>query len=366
MAVNPLSLKVFAVLSLVAISASFSFGQGDFPRPKLILYDAKHKEPKSGVELRGNQLVIQSGVGTPSTINALSFSSDGKFLAAGKDFGRVVVWDITQRSFVCALDSGQGIVRSVAISADGQLLATSGSNMDPSIKVWHLPDGKLVNDFRIGNSAVQKLLFSPDPTFLIVSENNAVAYVMDIATGKHKQELSGEWAPVFSSDGKTLMTVSKTAMILRNSNDWQLQKTLPKLTKYPIPLSLDPDLDLYIFGDGTEENSFFAARLSTGELLPNPRSTKLPRVNFGAGAFASVEPASGIVFGHSGGRLWAWNSQTGKTCASSILYSESGALSPDGSLVVGAIDNSIMAPDKVKPGVGVWETAAIRKDCGLK
>jgi WD40 repeat protein len=366
MTLSRLSLNVFAVSFVAAIGAPFSVGQSVIPPPKLILYDAKHKEPKSGVELHGNQLVIQSGVGTPSAINALAFSGDGKFLAAGKDFGRVVVWDVTQRSLVCALDTGQSIVHSVALSVDGQLLATSGSNMNPNIKVWHLPDGKLLNDFRVGNSAVQKLLFSLDASSLIVSENNAVAYVLDIATGRHKQELSGEWAPVFSTDGKTLMTVSKTAMILRNSSDWQQQKTLPKLTKYPIPLSLDPRLDIYIFGDGTEENSFFAAHLGTGELLPNPRITKLPRVNFGAGTFASVEPASGIVFGHSDGRLWAWDFQTGKTCASSILYSESGALSPDGSLLVGAIDNSIMAADKVKPGVGLWETAAIRKVCGLK
>ena len=366
MAINRLSLSVFVFFLLVTIGAPSSYGQSVIPPPKFVLYDAKHKEPKSGVELHGNQLVIQSGVGTPSTINVLVFSGDGKFLAAGKDFGRVVVWDVAQRSFVCALETGQSVVHSVALSNDGRLLATSGSNVDPNIKVWHLPDGKLLNSFRVENSAVQQLLFSRDASSLIVSENNAVAYVLDIATGKHKQELSGEWAPIFSTDGKTLMTVSKTAMILRNADDWQQQKTLPKLTKYPIPLSLDPQLDIYIFGDGTEENSFFAARLSTGELLANPRSAKLPRVNFGAGAFASVDPSSSIVFGHSAARLWAWDFQTGKTCASNILYSESGALSPDGSLVVGAIDNSIMTPDKVKPGVGLWETASIRKTCGLK
>jgi WD40 repeat protein len=365
MATNRLSLNVFVFSLLVTIGAPSSYGQSVIPPPKLILYDGKHKEPKSGVELHGNQLVIQSGVGTPSTINVLAFSGDGKFLAAGKDFGRVVVWDVTRRSFVCALDTGQSIVRSVALSADGQLLATSGSNMDPNIKVWHLPDGKLLNDLRIGNSGAQKLLFSLDASSLVVSENNSV-YVLDITTGKHTQELSGEWAPVFSTDGKTLMTVSKTAMVLRDLNDWQQQKTLPKLTKYPIPLALAPELDIYIFGDGTQEDSFFAARLGTGELLRNPRSRRLPRVNFGAGTFASVEPRSGIVFGHSDGRVWAWDFQTGKTCASTILYSESGALSPDGSLLVGAIDNSIMAPDKVKPGVGLWETAAIRKVCGLK
>ena len=63
-----------------------------FPEPEFILRDAPHKEPKSGVQFNGGQITIQQGVGTPSAINALSFSGDGKLLAAGKDFGRVVIW----------------------------------------------------------------------------------------------------------------------------------------------------------------------------------------------------------------------------------------------------------------------------------
>ena len=69
-----------------------------FPPPDTILTDVKHKEPKSGVQLgQGTTLTIQSGVGTPTTINVLAFSKDSKLLAAGKDFGRVVVWDLPSR-----------------------------------------------------------------------------------------------------------------------------------------------------------------------------------------------------------------------------------------------------------------------------
>jgi len=81
-----------------------------------MLRDAKHKEQKSGVQLGpGNTLTIQQGVGTPTTINVLSFGKDGTLLAAGKDFGRVVVWDVVNRKFLCAIETGQGIVRAVAI-----------------------------------------------------------------------------------------------------------------------------------------------------------------------------------------------------------------------------------------------------------
>jgi hypothetical protein len=88
-----------------------------FPPPGTILADAKHKEGKSGVQLGpGNTITIQSGVGTPTTINVLAFSKDDRLLAAGKDFGRVVVFDVPNRKFLTALDTGQGIVTAVAIS----------------------------------------------------------------------------------------------------------------------------------------------------------------------------------------------------------------------------------------------------------
>lgn len=103
-----------------------------------MLKDAKHKEPKSGVQIGpGNAITIRSGVGTPTTINVLSFGMRGTLLAAGKDFGRVVVWDVVNRKFVCAIDTGQGIVNAVAISPDGQVLATAGQGDDFKLKLWH-------------------------------------------------------------------------------------------------------------------------------------------------------------------------------------------------------------------------------------
>jgi len=114
-----------------------------------MLRDAKHKEPKSGVQIGpGNTITIQSGVGTPTTINVLSFGKNGALLAAGKDFGRVVVWDVANKKFLCAVETGQGIVHAVAISPDGQTLATAGEGDNFKLKLWHLPDGKLIRTFR--------------------------------------------------------------------------------------------------------------------------------------------------------------------------------------------------------------------------
>jgi len=80
-----------------------------FPSAEFVLRDGKHKEQKSRVQLQGGQLTIVSGVGTPTSINSLSFSTDGKILVAGKDFGRAVLWNVYSGA--------------AALSPDGQLLA---------------------------------------------------------------------------------------------------------------------------------------------------------------------------------------------------------------------------------------------------
>ncbi len=130
--------------SYVAIAQSAS----EFPKPSFELADAKHKQGTSGVQMGpGNSITIVSGQGTPTTINVLAFSGDGKLLAAGKDFGRVVVWDVSQRKFICALDTGEGIVTAVSVSKDGQGLVTAGQGDSFAVKLWSLPDGKLLRTY---------------------------------------------------------------------------------------------------------------------------------------------------------------------------------------------------------------------------
>src|SRR5580700_1868271 len=111
------ALAIVFLLSGVLLSSQESGTQSiparpikPFPAPDIILHDEKHKEPKSGVQLQGGQLTIMSGVGTPTVINALSFSADGNTLAAAKDFGRVVIWNVPGKKFLRALETGQGIM----------------------------------------------------------------------------------------------------------------------------------------------------------------------------------------------------------------------------------------------------------------
>jgi WD40 repeat protein len=332
-----------------------------FAPPGTVLADAKHKEGKSGVQLGpGNTLTIQSGVGIPTTINVLAFSKDGRLLAAGKDFGRVVVFDVSNRKFLTALDTGQGIVTAVAISPDGQMLATGGQGDNFSLKLWHIPDGKLVRTYSFFGGYLHTIAFSPDGTWMVGADNTTTTHVLEISSGKQRAELTGMYAPLLSPRGDVLMTASKDNFTLWSTADWTKQRTLPRSPASAIPLALDPEADTFVI---TSAGSFRILRLSTGELLPGLPRPELPKFNASAGGFAAFRTGGPLLFGHSDDRLWAWNRETGETCVSGMMYSESGALSPDGTLLAGAKDNSIMAQTRSGDGVWIWNTNQLASSC---
>jgi WD40 repeat protein len=159
------------------------------------------------------------------------------------------------------------------------------------------------------------------------------------------------------------MVVNKTEFMLWNTRDWTRQRTLPRAPVYAMPLALNPATDRFVL---TFAGAFLLARLSTGELLPNRPAQPLPKFNGSAGGFAAFDTSDPyLLFGHSDGRLWAWDSRNGQTCTSEVLYSESGALSPDGGLLAGAKNNSILAQGQSPDGVQLWDTKHLTAKCGF-
>lgn len=351
---------LFTAGPLVVQAQSSKFGS-----PEVMLRDAKHKEPKSGVQIGpGNTIAIQSGVGTPTTINVLSFGKNGALLAAGKDFGRVVVWDVASKKFLCAVNTGQGIVQGVAISPDGQTLASAGEGDNFKLKLWHLPDGKLVKTYDSSAGFIHSVAFGPTGGWIVFAENGGPTRVLDLATGRVLLELKDASFPVLSTDGTVLMTANKTEFTIWKTSDWSKVRSLPRSPAYAVPLAVNPETDTFVY---SYAGAFSLARLSTGEVLPTNELSALPKFNLSAGGFAAVDAgAPDLVFGHSDGRLWVWDTKSGKTCTSEVLYSESGALSPNGTVLVGAKDNSIFAQGQSPDGVLLWDTQRLAQSCGLR
>jgi WD40 repeat protein len=339
--------------------------QSNFPSADALLEDEKHKEPKSGLSMQGGNLIIRSGVGTPATVNQVSFSQDGSFLAVAKDFGRVVIFAIKPRTVLRVIETGQGVVHSVSLSPDKTLIATAGNEDKGGISIWKLGNGKRIKSVYVGHPDVQFLTFLSNDR-LLVKENDQSIYVLDVTTGQKIVEISEEYYPIVSSDGKLLMTASKDAFVLRSTSDFKVLRTLPRPSKYLLPAALSSSRDMYVAEDPFDKRGFVVAKLSDGSPLPYRSLGKELEANPSAGFFVSIDEHSGVVFGHSQARIWAWQPETGKVCASDVLYSEAGALSPDGTVVVSGVNNGFLSGKNDPTGVRIWDTTKVLKSCGME
>lgn len=376
--------------ALLLLSASCLTAQHDFPDANWTLNDLKHEvtAPPPPAEGKYTQVGDRQFVRidpTPTRIGAIQFSRDGKFLAAAKDYGRIVIWDVEKKQVYCVIEAGTntaGEANRVAISPDDEYV-TAWIMGKAEITVWHLPDGKQVNSFSHGKMAsVESISFIHDSATLIYAYTSSTSSTMpdgravtslrpviDIAnplTGAQVASWPGEKWPVLSADGSTLMTESGMDLILRNTSDWTEQKRLPRLTDYADPIFLDLARGWYLFWDDTDDHRFVVAQISDGKMAQSVRLANLPKFHFRVQPLAAVEPRSGLVYGHGGERLWAWDPKNGDTCFSPEEYSDVAALSPDGKLVASAFDSPTVTNDQNNAGVAIWKTKSVAKRCHLK
>jgi hypothetical protein len=141
-------------------------------------------------------------------VNAVVFSADGaRLLAAGGEpgvSGRVWVWNTADWSPAHVLEGHKDAIYSLAISADGKLLATG--SYDQKITLWNLDVGKVLRILEGHNAAVFGVAFRPDGKVLASVSADRTLKLWDVATGKRldtRPESSKElYALAFSPDGR--------------------------------------------------------------------------------------------------------------------------------------------------------------------
>ncbi|MFE1746483.1 protein kinase [Coleofasciculus sp. H7-2] len=127
--------------------------------------------------------------------------------------------------------SEQGSVEALAISADGQFLASRSSN-DNTIKLWNLGDGKLLYTLADAKGNPDNgLAFSSDGKILASATRDNTVKLWNPHTGKALPPLTGhsDWVNsiAFSSDGQTLASGSRDKTIkFWNLSTGKLLRTL--------------------------------------------------------------------------------------------------------------------------------------------
>jgi WD40 repeat protein len=180
-------------------------GKGSPPRSEYKLWDMA----------RGTFTTVRD---LPSFVDSVTFSHDGKRIAAGTTDGTVTIWDVAGHSpplTISATGGGQ-----IIFNHDNTWLA-SGSN-DGTIKLWSPATGELLktltwNPRPVPGVLVRALALSPDGRRLASNENETIA-LWDALTGSFLENYVYHTNQNYSELVDTL-AFSPDGHLLAESND---------------------------------------------------------------------------------------------------------------------------------------------------
>ena len=208
------------------------------------------------------------------------------------------------------------LVRSVAISPDGQIIA-SGS-WDNTIKLWHLRSGKLILTIAGHLDPVSSVAFNPDGGILVSASSDGTIKLWQPSSGNLRSTLTGHSDLVksvaFSPDGQTLASASDDNTIKL----WHMESR-------EVILTIEAHLEAV--------SSVAYSPLD----IPYPAVMAIPN---------SKTPSSPLLAsGSSDSTIKLWETSTGNlihTLTGHTDWVKSVAISPDGQILAsGSRDNTI-------------------------
>jgi WD40 repeat protein len=116
---------------------------------------------------------IKAMDGNAGHLTSVVFAPDGKTIAWGGDFGKVVLWDVERDKEKFVLDDRKGSVWSLAISPDGKMLA-AGTDQSVAV-VWDLATGQKAKVFEGLSGDVDMVAFDSTSTHLMAAASKLSA-----------------------------------------------------------------------------------------------------------------------------------------------------------------------------------------------
>ena len=139
-------------------------------------------------------------------IKSVAYSPDAHYLAAGgENSGNIVIWDLTTNRKLRTIAGLKPDTQvSVSFSSDGRYLAAGASD----IRLWDVATGNLLNEFSGNHGYVFSLAFSPGGSYLAAGTSGQTVELWDLETGKQLQAQTGLGgyvsAVAFSPNGRYL------------------------------------------------------------------------------------------------------------------------------------------------------------------
>lgn len=168
------------------------------------------KTPEPNVFWKG----VQTLKGHSELVRSVAISPDGQTLASGSSDQTIKLWNPVTGGLLGTLTGHSSAVLSLTFSPDGQTLVSASQQefLDGNIKLWDVSRAKLRQT--LGNSLVSIgtncVSFSPDGQTLATAHFDAAIRLWQISTGKLQRTLRGHGYDVnsvtFSRDGRLLVS----------------------------------------------------------------------------------------------------------------------------------------------------------------
>ncbi len=178
--------------------------------------------------------------GKEDAINAVAFSPDGRWLVAGyAPSGKIRLLEASsQRAIDLAPSSAQGHIYSTAISPDNRALAI-GRN-DGTTEIWDIPSRHRVNTLHGHTDTVHGLAFSPDGKCLATGSWDNTIRLWNLAERKTIHTFIGHTSRVtcvaFSRDGSVLASGAGNEVKFW---DTRRLEDNPRMLNWPVNLKME-------------------------------------------------------------------------------------------------------------------------------
>jgi WD40 repeat protein len=155
-----------------------------------------------------DRLVLQ---GHTDGVRAVALSSDGRILASAGTDRLVKLWDLSAGKECGTLHGHTAAINAVAFTPDGRLLASADE--DGAIRLWDPRTGAERRTWHGHHDPVNAVAFTADGQTLASASTDGTVKLWETASGREQRTLRGHTASVFgvafAPNGQTLATASK-------------------------------------------------------------------------------------------------------------------------------------------------------------
>ena len=223
---------------------------GDRPATAAIINDGGHIVVAVGSELRivdlKNRYQQLQFRGHTQDIRSIQILPSRNCAVTGSSDQTIKIWDLTTGACIGTLEGHEGSIHSVAISADGTLIASTGST-DRTVRLWDANSGNCLQviEPQPGLATTHSVVFSPDGRQLLVGTGRPESAVYVYRIGEFKAAQAAEQASRYMNAKVVLVGASgvgKSGLAHRLIEDRFVQThSTHGMQVWRLDLPLDPE-----------------------------------------------------------------------------------------------------------------------------